>query len=537
MKSMLKNLLRPLYRKGKAIAKRAIKYTKYVFSQFFCRVPKQSDIPIEVCLVTVQKDFATLKLCLEGIRKFVKHPITKISVVSKVNAEIKEFCEKNDCIFVDELSILGYGIEKFQDIEEANLKGREGWLFQQLLKLGFDKICEQEHYLVVDTDTIFLKPRIFKFSNTTIFEYGDEWHIPYQNAYKKLMGFSYSSKKSFVVHCMFFEKSILRELKNFIENKHKISWDNAIIKTADYSSKSFFSEYETYGHFFLHFHRNNMRIVYWFNYSDSNFARTKHPFWAKSFSSHTYLRPQIEPSMQCLYKISKIVNILLGEGMKNIFEFGSRYGEDTCEFAKKYPEAIVYAFECNPEVLPICRKAVSEFSNIVLTERAVSDEIGTVTFYPIDKEKTVTTWADGNQGASSLFKSSGKYKIEQYVQKEITVESTTLNAFVSEYGISSIDLLWMDVQGAELKVLKGLGKKLNIVKVMNIEVEFMEIYKGQPLFDEIRKFLESNAFEFLEFSSKGKYSGDAIFVNSEILNSLNKNEIRKLRKISNENLT
>jgi len=206
------------------------------------------------------------------------------------------------------------------------------------------------------------------------------------------------------------------------------------------------------------------------------------------------------------------------------------------EFAKKYPNATIYSFECNPEILPICKQNVAKMKNIILTEKAVSDEIGIVTFYPIDKEKTVTTWVDGNQGASSLFKVSGKYEIEQYAQKEIKVECTTLEAFITEREISSIDLLWMDVQGAELKALKGLGEKLHIIKVMNIEVEFMEIYSGQPLFEEILRFLENKSFKFVGFSHKGEYSADAVFINEKILDSLNEKEKKKLKKISKDNL-
>jgi len=358
MKTVLKNLLRPFYRKGKSFAKNAKMNIRYMLSQVFCKIPKQSDIPIEVCLVTVQKDFDTLKLCLESIRKFVRHPITKISIVSKENELIKEFCDSNSCVFVNELSILDYVLEKFQNMNEANLKGREGWFFQQFLKLGFDKICEQEHYLVVDTDTIFLKPRIFKFGKTTIFEYSDEWHIPYQNAYKKIMGFGYSSDKSFVTHCMLFEKAILKELKSYIENKHKVSWDNAIIETADYSSTSFFSEYETYGNFFLHFHKNNVKRIYWFNYASSNFINAEeYPFWAKSLSSHAYLRPNVEPSLRVLEKVSKVADILgirYGGEVKNIFEFSTK--------GKHSTDAVFVNCETLNSLSSYERKSLEEFS-------------------------------------------------------------------------------------------------------------------------------------------------------------------------------
>ena len=291
-KTKFEDILWSFYSKylRKGAIRKAIRYT---FSRLFCGdddIPKQSDIPIEVCLVTVQKDFETLKLCLESIRKFVMHPITKISIVSKKSELITEFCNSNDCLFIDEISVLGYGFEKFHHIGEEKLIGREGWFYQQLLKFGFAKNCQQEHYLVVDTDTIFLKPRIFKFGDITIFDTSDEWHIPYRKAYKKLIGLEPTAKKSFVAHCMLFEKKVLNELKSYIEEIHKIQWDDAIIKTAEYTHKSFFSEYETYGNFFLHFYRNRAKLVYWFNHEDRNYMNIKSPFWAKSLSCHAHIR-------------------------------------------------------------------------------------------------------------------------------------------------------------------------------------------------------------------------------------------------------
>ena len=38
------------------------------------------------------------------------------------------------------------------------------------------------------------------------------------------------------------------------------------------------------------------------------------------------------------------------------------------------------------------------------------------------------------------------------------------------------DMIKMDIQGAELSALKGLGKYIDNVNVIEIEVEFLEIY-------------------------------------------------------------
>jgi len=242
---------------------------------------------------------------------------------------------------------------------------------------------------------------------------------------------------------------------------------------------------------------------------------------------------QVEPSLEALNKLTKIFNALFGPAVaKVVFEFGSRYGEDTVEFARRYPKAMVYAFECNPNTLPGCRKNISSYSNIVLTEKAVSDTCGTVSFYKIDKDKTETTWEDGNQGASSLLKASGKYPVENYVQEEIEVESITLSRFIEDRHIPGIDILWMDIQGAELKALQGLGKDISRVKTIHIEVEFFEIYKDQPLFDEVKAFLNNANFELLDFSSQGDYSGDAIFVNNAFVSAAAIKKYRKANTIS-----
>ncbi len=55
----------------------------------------------------------------------------------------------------------------------------------------------------------------------------------------------------------------------------------------------------------------------------------------------------------------------------------------------------------------------------------------------------------------------------------------------------------MDVQGAELMVLEGLGAVLDHVEAVWLEVERVELYKGQPLVDDVHEFLCKNGFELI----------------------------------------
>jgi FkbM family methyltransferase len=84
------------------------------------------------------------------------------------------------------------------------------------------------------------------------------------------------------------------------------------------------------------------------------------------------------------------------------------------------------------------------------------------------------------------------------------VETTRLDDIAE---IERIDFLKMDIQGAELMALKSAEQKLKDTLVINVEVEFVELYKGQPLFADIDQYLRSQGFQFHCFN--GEPSGRA----------------------------
>lgn len=61
------------------------------------------------------------------------------------------------------------------------------------------------------------------------------------------------------------------------------------------------------------------------------------------------------------------------------------------------------------------------------------------------------------------------------------------------------DYLKIDVQGAELDVLKGAVNILRNISVVQLEVEFVPIYRKQPLFADVDQFLRSQGFMFHRF--------------------------------------
>jgi FkbM family methyltransferase len=88
---------------------------------------------------------------------------------------------------------------------------------------------------------------------------------------------------------------------------------------------------------------------------------------------------------------------------------------------------------------------------------------------------------------------------------EQTVELETLDGWCERTGIG-FDALKLDVQGAELDVLKGAAGQLDRVVGLEVEVEFNPLYRGQPLFGEVDRFLRARGFELYRLGNLMHYA-------------------------------
>jgi len=67
--------------------------------------------------------------------------------------------------------------------------------------------------------------------------------------------------------------------------------------------------------------------------------------------------------------------------------------------------------------------------------------------------------------------------------------------------VSAADYLKLDVQGAELDVIRGASRVLEHVLVAEVEVEFVQLYEKQPLFAEVDQAMREAGFLFHRFAS------------------------------------
>lgn len=80
--------------------------------------------------------------------------------------------------------------------------------------------------------------------------------------------------------------------------------------------------------------------------------------------------------------------------------------------------------------------------------------------------------------------------------EEITV--TTLSDWANATETTEVDFIKLNVQGAELDILKSGGKAVDTALGILVEVAFVESYRNRPMFSDLDKFLRGADFTFFD---------------------------------------
>lgn len=90
-------------------------------------------------------------------------------------------------------------------------------------------------------------------------------------------------------------------------------------------------------------------------------------------------------------------------------------------------------------------------------------------------------------------------EVERFdVVNTITIKTDTMDNQLHNAGLIEVDFIKIDTQGYDLAILEGAEKTLENVIGLEIEVEFLPMYKNQPLFPEVNQFVTSHGFELFD---------------------------------------
>ena len=190
-----------------------------------------------------------------------------------------------------------------------------------------------------------------------------------------------------------------------------------------------------------------------------------------------------------------------------ICDIGSRDALEGIYLLRQLRGQTLHIFEPNPTAADLCRGNLGmiggDKTKIIFNEVAVTGETGRLPFYPVN-----TALSDNKDiGFSSLFQINPNYtkRRSRVVQDEVVVNSTTLDEYFADK--QQPDLLWIDVEGAELQVFQGAANVLGGVKLIHVEVSFRPMQIGKPLFWEIEKYLSRYDFAFYGFMEVSAFIG------------------------------
>jgi FkbM family methyltransferase len=186
--------------------------------------------------------------------------------------------------------------------------------------------------------------------------------------------------------------------------------------------------------------------------------------------------------------------IILAGQVHCVFDVGAHVGETAMRLVSAFPEARIYSFEPDPQSFDRLRAAANSVRRIEAVNAAVGDRDGKAAFF-VNRFDQTSSLLETAPGASQyLWDQTG---LERRSQIEVPV--ITLDRFCAARGITRIDVLKLDAQGYELRILDGTGARLNgeAIPLIYLEVCFVRIYEGQPLFPEIYRYLFDRGYRLV----------------------------------------
>ena len=214
------------------------------------------------------------------------------------------------------------------------------------------------------------------------------------------------------------------------------------------------------------------------------------------------------------------------KAIKVVFELGSRDIKDALAINRHYRPQQIYVFECNPAAIKLCEDNLRGYSrfagNISLIPKAVWNENKKIEFYSVVKSYSKDNPSNTavNIGASSCFAADISLGEEMQWEK-IEVEAVRLEDFCRQRDIPRIDLICMDLQGAEYNALSGLGDRLKDVHYIITEAEIEPVFHGEVCLEGLKKYLHRFNFELADSFMEHKLFGNFLFINRSPTKLLN----------------
>lgn len=214
------------------------------------------------------------------------------------------------------------------------------------------------------------------------------------------------------------------------------------------------------------------------------------------------------------HDLDKIIKFINNKEKSIIFDVGANKGQSIKRFKKIYKDSVIHSFE--PGGIE-CDKIKSKYgndknvfiNNVGVGEKKESLEFNinaNTTHSSFKQLLENTTWIKKRSKVQNI--KDDKYTVSKEIKQIISLDDYAL-----ENKINLIDVLKIDTQGYEDKVIAGAKNliKGNKIKIIQIEIIFSEIYENPLNIYDIEKFLIPNGYKLFGFSNAGSLVSHYIF--------------------------
>ena len=213
------------------------------------------------------------------------------------------------------------------------------------------------------------------------------------------------------------------------------------------------------------------------------------------------------------------LSLMQGRPVRTILDVGAHLGETALKYRRMFPQATIHSFEPVTKSYEQLAKAAAIDKNIVANRLIVSDRVGRasihVSRYPFNSSVLRAASDAAATVGAELFD-----EVETY-----EVDSTTVDRYCVSHGIAEVDILKVDVQGGEIKVVRGAAGLLSRQQVAIIYTELLvsHLYEGQSGLAALIEVYEEHGYSLyglydLAYGSESRLlQMDAIFLTQKLL--------------------
>ncbi len=177
----------------------------------------------------------------------------------------------------------------------------------------------------------------------------------------------------------------------------------------------------------------------------------------------------------------------LGISFNTILDIGAAQGEWLRGARFVFPEAEIYGFEPIPESYRKLKEIIGNDKNVHLYNFALSSDNKITPFH-----------LNEFSYSSSLLTMQERLKELFPFAKNVRMIDVECKRFDSIPGIKLHPPVFikLDVQGAEMLVLGGIGKLIEKIKLVQMEINFETLYHRQANYDEVFSYMKRNGFNY-----------------------------------------